>query len=69
MNVNLAKFMAYLEIHRMHHGGHSIFRISGHLEFNRPTVSNYLSVNEQEYEAFLIASQNRIKFYILLRAP
>ena len=53
----------------MHNKGYSISRISRHLELNRRTASEYLSINEQEYEAFLIASQNGIKFFILLGAP
>ena len=52
----------------MHHEGYSISRISGHLEINRRTISNYLFFNEQEYTVFLIASQNGIKFFILMRA-
>lgn len=61
MNVYLAKFMPYFEIHRMHHEGHSISRISQHLELNRRTVSKYLSMNEQEYEAFLNRQSDRDK--------
>jgi hypothetical protein len=53
MNVYLAKFMTYYEIHRMHREGHSINKISEYLVLNRRTDSKYLSMNEQEYEEFL----------------
>jgi transposase len=61
MNVYLAKFMTYLEIHRMHREGHSISRISQQLEVNRRTVSKYLAMSEQEYEAFLNRQSDRDK--------
>ena len=61
MNVYLAKFMTYYEIHRMHREGHSISKISEHLVLNRRTVSRYLSMNEQGYEEFLIRQSNRQK--------
>ncbi len=52
MNVHLAKLLMYFEIHRMHRQGHSISQISQYLVLNRRTVSKYLSMSEQEYEAF-----------------
>ena len=61
MNVYLAKFMTYYEIHRMYREGHSITRISENLALNRRTVSKYLSMNQQEYEEFLIRQSNRQK--------
>lgn len=61
MNVYLAKFMMYFEIHRMHRQGHSISQISQHLVLNRRTVSKYLSMSEQEYESFLIKQSERKK--------
>jgi transposase len=61
MNVYLAKFMIYFDIHRMHKQGHSITQISGHLELNRRTVSKYLSMSEQEYESFLSGKSDRRK--------
>lgn len=66
MNVYLAKFMMYFEIHRMHRQGHSISQISQHLVLNSGsppgrTVSKYLSMSEQEYEAFLIKQSERKK--------
>lgn len=61
MNVYLAKFMTYFEIHRMHREGHSISKISEFLVLNRRTVSKYLSMNEAEYEEFLTKQINRGK--------
>lgn len=62
MNVYLAKFMTYFEIHRMRHqDGHSISKISELLVLNRRTVSKYLAMSEQEYEEFLIKQSNREK--------
>lgn len=61
MNVYLAKFMMYYEIHRMCREGHSISQISELLVLNRRTVSKYLSMNEQDYEQFLIQQSNRKK--------
>lgn len=61
MNVHLAKFMMYFEIHRLHREGHSVSQISKHLSTNRRTVSKYLSMSEQEYEAFLIKQSERKK--------
>jgi transposase len=59
MNVYHAKFMTYFEIHRMSRDGHSISQISNYLGINRRTVSKYLSMNEQDYEAFLIRQSER----------
>ena len=61
MNVYLVKFMMYFEIHRMYRERHSISQISEHLLLNRRTVSKYLSMSEQDYEAFLIQQSNRKK--------
>lgn len=61
MNVFMSKFMTYFEIHRMHREGHSISKISEYLVLNRRTVTKYLSMCEQEYEAFLIAQSQRKK--------
>lgn len=61
MNVFMSKFMTYFEIHRMHRDGHSIRKISEYLVLNRRTVSKYLSMCEQEYEAFLMAQSQRKK--------
>ena len=61
MNVYLAKFMTYFEIHRMHREGHSISKISEFLVLNRRTVSKYLSMSESEYEEFLTKQNNREK--------
>lgn len=64
MNVYLAKFMTYYEIHRMHLEGHSISQISEHLVLARRTVSKYLSMSEQDYEEFLIQQSNRKKILL-----
>ena len=61
MNVYLSKLLMYYEIQRMSRDGHSISKISKYLGFNRRTVSKYLSMTEQEYEAFLISQSNRNK--------
>jgi transposase len=61
MNVYLTKLMMYYEIHRMHREGHSILKISSHLVTNRRTVKRYLSMSEQEYEAFLLSQSDRKK--------
>jgi transposase len=61
MNVYLAKFIMYYEIHRMHREGHSILKISDHLVTNRRTVKRYLAMTEQEYEAFLLSQSDRKK--------
>jgi transposase len=61
MNVYLAKFMTYFEIHRMHREGYSNSKISEFLVLNRRTVSKYLSMSEAEYEEFLIKQTNREK--------
>lgn len=67
MNVFMSKFMTYFEIHRMHREGHSISKISEYLVLNRRTVSKYLSMCEQEYEAFLISQSQRKKNYFLMK--
>jgi len=64
MNVYLAKFMMYYEIHRMHREGHSISQISEYLLLDRRTVSKYLSMSEQDYEEFLIQQSNRKKILL-----
>lgn len=61
MNVYLAKFMIYYEIHRMHREGHSKSRISEFLLLDRRTVSKYLAMSESEYEEFLTKQTNRGK--------
>lgn len=61
MNVYLAKLMMYYEIHRLSREGHSISYISEYLVLNRRTVTKYLSMSEQDYEAFLVQQSNRKK--------
>ena len=62
MNVYLAKFMMYYEIHRLHDiEGRSVSWISQHLVLNRRTVKKYLSMSEQDYEQFLIKQTCRSK--------
>lgn len=64
MNVYLAKLMSYFEIQRMHREGHSISQISQYLALNRRTVTKYLSMNEQEYEEFLLKQSERKKILL-----
>jgi len=64
MNVYLAKFIMYYEVHRMHLEGHSMLQISDHLVLNRRTVFRYLSMSEQEYESFLIKQSDRKKILL-----
>lgn len=64
MNVYLAKFMTYYEIHRMHREGHSISQISRYLVMNRRTVTKYLSMSEADYEEFLIKQSDRKKILL-----
>lgn len=59
MNVYHAKFMIYYEIHRMSREGYSVSKISEYLVLNRRTVSKYLAMSEQDYEAFLISQSER----------
>lgn len=61
MNVYLAKFMTYFEIHKMKRAGQSTSQISQYLVIDRRTVKKYLAMNEQEYEAFLINQSERKK--------
>lgn len=61
MNVFLAKFMMYFQMHRMKEDGQSISQISKHLVVNRRTVIRYLAMNEREYEDFLIKQSERKK--------
>lgn len=61
MNVYLNKFMMYYEISRMYREGHSVSQISKHLVINRRTVNRYLSMSEQEFEAFLLKEGDRKK--------
>ena len=64
MNVYLAKFMTYFEIHRMHREGLSVRHISNYLVLNRRTVIKYLNMSEQEYESFLIQQADRKKILL-----
>lgn len=64
MNVYLAKLMMYHEVHRMTREGHSISKISDYLGLNRRTVSKYLSMTEQGFEAYLIEQSDRKKLLL-----
>lgn len=61
MNVHLAKFLMYYEIHRLHREDHSVRKISDLLGLHRGTITKYLSMSEQEYESFLIKGSERKK--------
>lgn len=64
MNVHLAKFIMYHEIHRMSREGHSAIKISSYLGINKRTVLKYLSMTEQEYEQFLLHQSDRKKLLL-----
>lgn len=59
MNVHLAKFLMYYEIHRLYREEHSVRKISDLLGLHRSTITKYLSMSEQEYEFFLIKGCER----------
>jgi transposase len=61
MNVYLAKLMMYFQIHKMQRDGQSISQISNYLGINRRTVTRYLTMNEREYEDFLVKQSERKK--------
>ncbi len=61
MNVHLAKWIMYHEVHRMHRDGHSISKINSLLGLHRNTIRKYLSMSEANYEAFLIKQSERTK--------
>jgi transposase len=64
MNVHLAKFIMYHEIHRMAREGHSARKISKYLVLSKGTVLKYLSMTEQDYENFLIAQSDKKKLLL-----
>jgi hypothetical protein len=64
MNVYLAKFMTYFEIHRLHREGLSVRQISSCLVLNRRTVIRYISMSEQQYESFLVQQSDRKKILL-----
>jgi transposase len=53
--------MMYYEIHRMSREGLSVSQISNYLGLNRRTVTRYLSLDEKQYENFLILQSEREK--------
>jgi len=61
MNVFLNKLIMYYEIHRMSREDYSISKISRELLLNRRTVARYLSMNESQYELFLLNQCERKK--------
>ncbi len=61
MNVHLAKFMTYYEIHRLHREDLSVRKISNHVGLHRNTIRKYLSMSEADYEASLIKQGDRKK--------
>jgi transposase len=61
MNAHLAKFMMYYQIHQMQREDQSISQISKYLGINRRTVVRYLTMNEKQYEDFLIKQSERRK--------
>lgn len=67
MNYYLNKFMTYYEIHRMSLEGHSVTQISNHLALNWRTVKKYLSMDEKEYEEFLIKGSQKKNFFLPMK--
>jgi len=61
MNVHLAKFIMYYEVHRMHREGYSISKINDLLGLHRNTIRKYLSMTEADYEMLLIKQSERKK--------
>jgi len=61
MNVYLNKFLVYYEVHKLNRDNLSVSQISDYLVLNRRTVSKYLAMSEQEFEAFLSRQSNRRK--------
>ena len=53
--------MTYFQIKKMQQEGHSLSAIGRHLSLDRRTVKKYLSMSEQEYEAFLDSQSHRRK--------
>jgi hypothetical protein len=51
----------YYEIQRRHRDDHSVRKISNDLGLHRSTVTRYLAMSEQDYEAFLINGSERKK--------
>jgi hypothetical protein len=69
MDVYLAKFMLYFQLHRMRQQGHSVSQISQQLELNRRTVKKYLSMDEAQYEAFFSSQSDRKKVLLPYGMP
>jgi transposase len=61
MNVYIARFMTYFQIKKMQQEGLSLSAIGRHLSLDRRTVKKYLSMNDEEYEAFLDSQSHRRK--------
>lgn len=61
MNVFIAKFIMYQQIHQLSAEGYSIKKISGIIGLNRRTVKRYLSMTEKEFESFQDSLSDRMK--------
>ena len=61
MNVFIAKFIMYQQIHQLSAEGYSIKKISGIIGLNRRTVKRYLSMTEKEFESFQDSLSDRKK--------
>ena len=61
MNVHLAKWIMYHEVHRMHREGYSISKINDLLGLHRNTIRKYVSMSEADYEALLVRQSERRK--------
>lgn len=61
MNVFIAKFIMYQQLHQLSAQGYSIKKISAIIGLNRRTVKKYLSMTEKEFESFQDSLSDRKK--------
>lgn len=61
MNKYLNKLIMYHQIHKMNRDGFSHSKISRELVIDRRTVKFYLSMNERQYDQFLVAQAEKKK--------
>ncbi len=60
-NKDLNNWIMYHEIHRLSRLGFKVARIARYLGVDRRTIVKRLAMDEQEYEQFLLSSQDRFK--------
>jgi hypothetical protein len=61
MNVFIAKFIMYQQIHQLSAEGNSVKKISSILGLNRRTIAKYLSMTEKEFQSFQDSLSDRKK--------